>query len=159
MPIGNVRTPRLTLAVDDPSLTQVVRGQLHANLIAGNNSDKVLSHSARDMCEYFVTRFQLHPETRVRQRLGDGAIDFECFFLTAQDRNLTENQNKERAGNAICLERSCRRAKVIPAPAACGLASFSRRPPKTHISPPSPRPIVDPALSLVAPIVVDRSAI
>src|SRR5438552_3130569 len=56
-------------AVRDPAARQVVRRQLHLDLVARQDPDEVHAHLSRDVGQHLVTVLQLHAEHRVRQRL------------------------------------------------------------------------------------------
>ena len=71
----------LALAVDDTAFGQVVGGKLDAYAVAGDDPDKVFSHTARDVGHNDVSTFDLDAEARIGERLRDDAFDFECFFL------------------------------------------------------------------------------
>src|SRR5918994_3485553 len=67
--------------VGDPSPAQVVGAQLHLHPVAGQYTDVVHPHLARDVRQHVVPVLQLDPELRVGQRLGYGAFDLYDVFL------------------------------------------------------------------------------
>ncbi len=82
-PLGrSVATARLLLEpVRDPTSGQVVGGQLHRDLVAGQDPDAVHSHLARHVGQDLVAIVHLHPEHRVGQRLDHLALHLDCLFL------------------------------------------------------------------------------
>ncbi len=71
----------LTFAENDPPFAEIVRRQLDPNFVTGHDPNKVLAHPAGDVSHHFGTGFKLNTKTRVGERLGNGAFDFESFFL------------------------------------------------------------------------------
>ena len=71
----------LAFAVDDAAFGEVVGGEFDSYFVARYDPNEVFAHAASHMGEDFRTRFQLNTESRVRQRLGYGPVDFECFFF------------------------------------------------------------------------------
>src|SRR4029077_14984190 len=71
----------LLVPVDDASAGEIVRRELHRDLVAGQYLDEMHAHLARDMGEYLVTVLELHTEHRVRQWLDHGALELDAFFF------------------------------------------------------------------------------
>src|ERR1700709_438957 len=69
------------VAVDDPAARQVVRRQLHDDLVLGEDSDVVLTHLPADVCQDLVPVLELDPEHRVGQGLDDPALDLDGAVL------------------------------------------------------------------------------
>src|SRR5919204_852991 len=69
------------MPVGDPAAREVVRGQLHLDLVAREDPDVVLAHLSRDRGEDGMTAVELHPEHRARERLGDLAFDLDLLFF------------------------------------------------------------------------------
>src|SRR4051794_7760275 len=69
------------MAVDDPRPVQVVRRDLDAHTVTGQDADAEAPHLARDVAEHLVAVVQLHPEHGVRERLDDLALELDLFFL------------------------------------------------------------------------------
>src|SRR6267143_1694867 len=67
--------------VRDPTSGQVVGGQLHRDLVAGQDPDAVHSHLAGHVGQDLVAIVHLHPEHRVGQRLDHLALHLDCVFL------------------------------------------------------------------------------
>jgi len=67
--------------VRDATSGQVVGGQLHRDLVAGQDPDAVHSHLARHVGQDLVAIVHLHPEHRVGQRLDHLAFHLDCVFL------------------------------------------------------------------------------
>jgi hypothetical protein len=71
----------LFISVDYPSSCQIVGGQLHQNLIARQDSNEVLAHFARYMCENQMFIFQFNPEHRIRKRFHNRSNNFYCILF------------------------------------------------------------------------------
>src|SRR5215468_7096639 len=67
--------------INDPAPRQVVRRQLHEDLVAGEDADEVLPHLPGDVREHLMLVFQLHLEHRVGQRFHDRRHDLDCLVL------------------------------------------------------------------------------
>jgi hypothetical protein len=65
----------LLVAVDDTTTGEVVRAQLHHYAVLREDSDVVLAHLSRDVCQNDVLVGELNAKHRVRQRLGHNAFD------------------------------------------------------------------------------------
>ena len=69
------------VAEADASALQVVRRHLHDHAVADAGADAELAHLAGRVGEDLVVVVELHAEVSVRQHLGDGAVEFQHFFL------------------------------------------------------------------------------
>jgi translation initiation factor IF-1 len=76
-----VRPSYLAVPVDDARAVEVVRRQLDADAIAGQDADAVAAHLAGDVAEDHVVVVELHPEHGVRESLDDLALELDLFFL------------------------------------------------------------------------------
>ena len=84
----------LTFSIDDSTLGQIIGRQLHANFVARNDTDKVLSHAPGDVRHDLGPGLQLDPESRVGESLCNGAFDFEGIFFLAQNlRPISDTKN------------------------------------------------------------------
>src|SRR3989449_11366293 len=81
MGLTDGRTFISTVPVGDPTAVEVVRAQLHLDLVPGEDADVVLAHLPRDGRENVVPRIEVHPEHRARERLGDLAFHLDLLFL------------------------------------------------------------------------------
>ena len=86
----------LSLAINDPTLREIVGRKFYSDLIARNDADEVFSHSAGHMCHDFAACLQLHAESSICQCLCDGSFDLEGFFFISQ--NQTSNQESLSIG-------------------------------------------------------------
>src|SRR5690606_18933138 len=68
-------------AVVDPSLGQVVGRHLDLDLVAGENADAVLAHLAGGMGNDGMAVLELHPESRIGQKLFHDPGKFKKLFL------------------------------------------------------------------------------
>lgn len=80
----------LSFPIDDPALGEIVGRQFHANFVAWNDPDKVLSHSSGHMSHHFAAGFELNTKPRIGERLGHGALDLERFFFGTHALTLAE---------------------------------------------------------------------
>lgn len=80
----------LSLSVDDATLCEIVGREFYPNLVTGDDTDEVFSHSTRNVSHHFAACFQLHTKSRIRQCLRNGSFDFEGLFFISQ--NQTSNQ-------------------------------------------------------------------
>src|SRR2546423_14043304 len=71
----------LPVPVGDATAVQVVRAQLHLDLVPRQDADVVLPHLPGDGRENRVTAFELHPEHRARERLDDLTFNLDLLFL------------------------------------------------------------------------------
>ena len=98
----------LAPAVDDAALREVVRRQLHRDLVTGQNTNVILAHLARDVRGHDVAVLEFDPKRRVGQRLGDDAFHLNGFFF--------------RQGTLLpVLQKGWRIVQKLPAPMQCGL--------------------------------------
>lgn len=74
----------LTVAVDDPRAVKVVRRNLNANAVTGEDSNPVATHLAGYVTEHKVSVVELHAEHRVRQRLNNVAFELNFLFFGHQ---------------------------------------------------------------------------
>ena len=72
---GSLRSER------DPSLCQIIHGNLDGDAVTGKNPDIVQSHFSRDVTGYDVTVGQLDAEDRVRQNLDHRTFALDNIFL------------------------------------------------------------------------------
>src|SRR5690349_19100839 len=70
----------LLVSIDDTAAVEVVRGDLDADLVAGQHADAEAPHLAGEMREQLVIVLELHAEQQVRRGLGDLAVDFELLL-------------------------------------------------------------------------------
>src|SRR5512133_234911 len=74
----------LSVSVGDASAGEVVGGELHLHLVAGEDADVVLAHLSGDGREDRMPAVDLHPEHRAREGLGDLAFDLDLLFFVRQ---------------------------------------------------------------------------
>ena len=75
----------LPVPIGDSTAVQVVRAQLHLDLVAREDPDVVLPHLPGDGREHGVaTPVELHPEHRARERFDDLAFNLDLLFLGRQ---------------------------------------------------------------------------
>lgn len=77
-----VRAGKLTTAVSDTALAQVVRGHLYGNLVASEYSNVMFTHLAGNVGSHDMPVFQLHTEHGVREGVYDCALHFYWFFFS-----------------------------------------------------------------------------
>src|SRR4029078_3405363 len=75
------RTFISSVPVGDPTAVEVVRAELHLDLVAREDADVVLPPLPGDRCENVVPGVELHPEHRARERLDDFAFNLDLLFL------------------------------------------------------------------------------
>src|SRR5579871_1611994 len=75
----------LLVAVGDATAREVVRCQLHLDLVAGSDADVVHAHLSGDVGEDLVPVLQLAPKHGVRQRFYDRAFDQNRVVLLLRD--------------------------------------------------------------------------
>lgn len=75
--LGTIALPpsNLLVAVDDTTTCEVVWAQLHHYPVLGEDSNVVLSHLPRDVCENDVLIGELNTKHRIGQRLSHNALD------------------------------------------------------------------------------------
>ena len=69
------------MSVDDPRAMQVVRRNLDAYAVAGEDADAEPPHLARHVAEHLVTVVELHAEHRVRESFYDLPFELDLFLL------------------------------------------------------------------------------
>src|SRR5215468_8139624 len=82
------------MPVGDSTAGQVVRGELHLDLVPRKDADVVLAHLPGDRREDVVTAVELDAKHRARQGLRDLAFDLDLLFLVGQSPSIL-----------ICLNR------------------------------------------------------
>ena len=75
------RVPRLLKTVGDATPSEVVGRQLDADPVSGQDPDEVHPELPADVREDAMAVLELYREHRVRQRLDDGAFDFDRVLL------------------------------------------------------------------------------
>src|SRR3989441_9757706 len=78
---------------------QVVRRQLHENLVARHDPDEVHPHLAADVREHRVAVLKLALEHRVRKGFGNRPFHFDDFFVARLARQL---RSRHRLTRGIC---------------------------------------------------------
>src|SRR5438128_11237186 len=68
-------------SVGDAAAREVVWRQLYAHPIAGQDANEIHAQLAADVCQDAVLVLQFDGEHRVRQRLDDRALYFDCVLL------------------------------------------------------------------------------
>src|SRR5689334_12426446 len=81
MGLTDGRTFMSAVPVGDSTAVQVVRAQLHLDLVPRKDADVVLAHLPGDGRENGVAAVDLHPEHRARERLDDFAFNLDLLFL------------------------------------------------------------------------------
>ena len=71
----------LSLTIDDAAFVQVVWREFYPHFVTWNNSDKVLSHSARNMGNYFMATIEFYPKLGIGKRLRNNPFYFDRFFF------------------------------------------------------------------------------
>src|SRR5882724_1643833 len=79
--MGNVLYVFSLRAEHDASARQVVRRELHRDLVPGQDADVVHAHLARDMPQNDVSVFQLHAEGRVGEGFHDLPLHLDHVFF------------------------------------------------------------------------------
>ncbi len=80
--IGDIGGKGLLLAEYDAAPGEIVGGEFHFDLVAGEDADEVFAHLSRDVAEDFARGPPLLDaklEHRVGQRGGNGGVDFDGF--------------------------------------------------------------------------------
>src|SRR5699024_4504289 len=72
---------RSLVAVHDAAPVEVVGAQLDDHTVLGKDADVVLAHLPGDVREHDVPVVELDPETRIRERLRDSALDLDHAVL------------------------------------------------------------------------------
>src|SRR3954452_6583 len=73
--------PSSPMPVDDPGAIEVVRRDLYAHAVAGEDADAEAPHLAGHVAEHLVAVVELHPEHGVRERLDDLSFELDLLFL------------------------------------------------------------------------------
>src|SRR6478735_5140227 len=74
--------PRLSKAVGDTTLGQIVRSHLNHHLVAGQHTDAVLAHLAGGMGDdHVIIGDQLHTEVRIWEELFHDPLELQHFFF------------------------------------------------------------------------------
>ena len=71
----------LAFAEGDAALGQVVRRELDADLVARDDADEVLPHTAGDVSGDLMAPLDLDAEPRIRERLSDDPFNLQSFFF------------------------------------------------------------------------------
>src|SRR3989337_2057709 len=90
----------------DPAAREVVRRELDLDAVAREDADVVLAHLPGDRGEDAVTRGQLHPEHRARERLDHLAFDLDLLFLDCHLRAQPHLVQSRRLSVAGCPLRN-----------------------------------------------------
>ena len=85
----HMRTVSLKLLTSpcDPTLSQIVRRHLNGYFVTGQDLDEIHSELAGNMCQNGVSVANVNFEHRIRQRIGDDALNFD-YVVLCQDNNL-----------------------------------------------------------------------
>src|SRR6266516_2266048 len=81
MGLTDGRTFISSVPVGDSTAVEVVRAELHLDLVPGEDADVVLAHLPGDRGENVMPGVELHPEHRARERLDDFAFHLDLLFL------------------------------------------------------------------------------
>lgn len=94
-PLPPVPAQRLSLliAIGDATAGEVVRRQLHRDLVARENADVVHTNLAGDRAENGHTVLQLNAKHGVGQRLSDRTFKFDGVFLLHVHHLSLENDS------------------------------------------------------------------
>src|SRR5712691_5608276 len=112
MGLTDGRTFISSVPVGDSTAVEVVRAELHLDLVPGKDADVVLAHLSRDGRQNVVPGVELHPEHRARERLDDLAFHLDLLFLLRHFLSVP----KVYARTAKPRAAVCRRSKAAPAP-------------------------------------------
>src|SRR2546421_7954860 len=116
------RTFISSVPVGDSTAVEVVRAELHLDLVPREDADIVLSHLPGDGRENVVPGIELHPEHRARERLDDFAFHLDLLFLLRHFLSVP----KVYARTAKPRAAVCHRSKAAPAPGVAEGAPASR---------------------------------
>src|SRR5262245_11716794 len=72
---------RLLEPIRDATAREVIRRQLDADTVSGQDPDEIHPELAADVCQYAVLVLQLNGEHRVRERLDDRSLYFNRVLL------------------------------------------------------------------------------
>ena len=84
------------VAVSDPALGQVVRGDLDGDPVSGRDLDEVLAHLARDMGKYLVAVLQLYLVHGSREDLYDEAFNSYCMVFFSHNQRVPSDLVSEQ---------------------------------------------------------------
>ena len=77
----------LLTSPSDPTLSQIIRRHLNGYLVTGQDSNEVHSQLAGNVCQNDVAVANVNFEHRIRQRIGNDALNFD-YVVLCQDSNL-----------------------------------------------------------------------
>src|ERR1700693_2882828 len=106
------RTFISSVPVGDSTAVEVVRTELHLDLVPREDADVVLSHLPGDGRENIVPGIELHPEHRARERLDDFAFHLDLLFLLRHFLSVPRVYARTPKPRAAVYHRS----KAAPAP-------------------------------------------
>src|SRR4051812_42881748 len=95
----DARASASLFAKNNSRFRQIVWRELHGNLIARYNPNKMLPHFAGDMGKHVALTREIDAEHRARQDLSDSAFGDDLFFFPHPAANICRN---------TCLSRSRR---------------------------------------------------
>jgi len=75
------------LAVRNPTLTKIVRGQFYGHAVAGYNSDKMFPHLPSNVSYNLVAVFKLYSKLSPWKGLDDNTAQFDYFFTSSHRYN------------------------------------------------------------------------
>ena len=67
--------------VGNPTLAEIIGGQLDSNFVTAKDTDIVFSHLAGDVCNNHMSILQLYPKLGIRQVFKNRAFHFDMFFF------------------------------------------------------------------------------
>jgi len=76
-----------TFTIRDPTLGQIVWSKLHRNVVAGDNTDKMLPHLAGHMRYNLMSVFKLYTKLSPWKGLDDNATQLDYFFTRSHKYN------------------------------------------------------------------------
>src|SRR5256885_11570235 len=83
------RRARLSLAIDDATLGEIVRRELDVDFVARHDADEVFPHFAGDVSQNFRACIELDLEARIRQRLYHRSADDKRFLFLGHGGSST----------------------------------------------------------------------
>ena len=72
---------RLLGSPGDPTLSQIIRRHLYGYLVTGQDLDEIHPELAGNVCQNGVAVANVNLEHRIRQRIGDDALNFDYVVL------------------------------------------------------------------------------
>src|SRR5205823_11112478 len=105
------RTFISSVPVGDSTAVEVVRAELHLDLVPGENADLVPAHLPGDGRENVMPGVELHPEHPARERFDDFAFHLDLLFLLRHFLSVP----KVYARTAKPRAAVCHRSKAAPA--------------------------------------------